>query len=122
MDIDIGEERNGEVLILVPTGRLDSANAHSFESVVMDHVGNGVRRLIVDFSRLDFVSSSGSRVLLMVAQALKAEAGTLVLCSMKDHIREVFDVSGFSRIIPIRDSREEALTLAPRPRIPHSRP
>lgn len=112
MDIDVREERDGEVLILVPVGRLDSANADSFESVVMDHVGKGVRRMIVDFSRLDFVSSSGSRVLLIVAQALKAEAGALVLCAMRDHIKEVFEVSGFSQIIAIRDSREEALTLA----------
>ena len=112
MDIDVREEHDSEVLILMPVGRLDSANANSFESVVMDHIGKGARRMIVDFSRLDFVSSSGSRVLLIVAQALKAEAGALVLCSMKDHIKEVFEVSGFSQIIPVRDSREAALALA----------
>ena len=112
MDVEVAEERYGDVLVLVPIGRLDSANAASFESVVMDHVGKGARRLIVDFSRLDFVSSSGSRVLLIAAQALKAEGGTLVLCSMKDHINEVFQVSGFSQIIPVTDSREAALALA----------
>ena len=112
MDIEVGEERSGEVLVLVPIGRLDSGNASSFESIVMDRVSSGERRLIVDFSRLDFISSSGLRVLLIAAKALRVADGTLVLCSMKDHIEEVFQVSGFGQIIPIKESRKAALSVA----------
>ena len=112
MDIEVAEERTDEVLVLLPIGRLDSGNARSFESVVMDHVSSGERRLIVDFSRLDFISSSGMRVLLIAAKALKAGEGTLVLCAMKNHIEEVFRISGFDRIIPIKDSRELALAVS----------
>ena len=112
MEIEVAEERAGEVLVLSPVGRLDSGNASSFESVVMDHVSGGERRMIVDFGRLDFISSSGMRVLLLAAKALKAQQGTLVLCSMKDHIEEVFQISGFSQIIPIKDSREAALAVS----------
>ena len=72
MDIEVAEERNDEVLVLSPVGRLDSGNVRSFESVVMDHVSSGERRVVVDFSRLDFVSSAGMRVLLIAANALKA--------------------------------------------------
>ncbi len=112
MDIEVAEERNDEVLVLSPVGRLDSGNVRSFESVVMDHVSSGERRVVVDFSRLDFISSAGMRVLLIAAKALKAGEGTLVLCSMKDHIEEVFKISGFSQIIPIKDSREAALAAS----------
>ena len=59
MDIEVAEERNDEVLVLSPVGRLDSGNVRSFESVVMDHVSSGERRVVVDFSRLDFISSAG---------------------------------------------------------------
>ena len=52
------------------------------------------------------------RVLLIAAKALQASKGTLVLCSMKDHIEEVFQISGFSQIIPIEQSRETALAVA----------
>ena len=114
MDIEVAEERNDDVLVLLPVGRLDSGNARSFESVVMDHVSSGERRLIVDFSRLDFISSSGMRVLLIAAKALKASEGTLVLCAMKNHIEEVFRISGFDRIIPIKESRESALVASVR--------
>ncbi len=70
----------------------------------MDHISNGEQHLIVDFSRLDFISSSGMRVLLMAAKTLNASDGKLVLCEMQDHIHEVFLISGFDQIIPIRDS------------------
>ena len=112
MQIEVTEERNDKVLVLLPVGRLDSGNARSFESVVMAHVSSGERRLIVDFSHLDFISSSGMRVLLIAAKALQAGKGTIVLCSMKNHIEEVFRISGFNQIIPITDSREAALAAS----------
>lgn len=112
MDIEVAEERNDDVLVLLPVGRLDSGNARSFESVVMQRISGGEQRLIIDFRRLDFISSSGLRVLLLAAKALKAGAGTLVLCGMKAHIEEVFRISGFDRIIPIKASREAALEAA----------
>ena len=112
MDIEVAEQRAAGALVLLPTGRLDSANALTFESIVMTHVSNGEKSLIIDFSRLEFISSSGIRVLLIAAKALKAAEGILVLCSMKNHIEEVFRISGFDRIIPIKDSREAALVVA----------
>ncbi len=109
MDIEVAEERDGDALVLLPVGRLHSANTRAFEAIVMERIDAGERRVVVDFSRLDFISSSGMRVLLLAAKKLHAGEGTLVLCSMQDHIEEVFRISGFDRIIPIRDSRESAL-------------
>lgn len=109
MNIEVAEERDGGALVLLPVGRLDSANARSFESLVMERVDGGEQRLVVDFSRLDFISSSGMRVLLMAAKKLHASQGKLVLCAMPGHIQEVFQISGFDQIIPIRDTREAAL-------------
>jgi anti-anti-sigma factor len=109
MDIEVTEERDGEALVLLPIGRLDSANARSFESIVMERVDKGERLLLVDFGRLNFISSSGMRVLLIAAKKLRASQGKLVLCAMPEHIQEVFRISGFDQIIPIRDTRESAL-------------
>ena len=71
MNIEVAEERTDDALVLLPVGRLDSSNARAFESIVMERIGGGERRLIVDFSRLDFISSAGMRVLLIAAKALK---------------------------------------------------
>ena len=109
MDIEVAEERDSGALVLLPVGRLDSANARTFEAIVTEKIGAGEQRMIVDFSRLNFISSSGMRVLLLAAKQLRASKGTLVLCAMQDHIHEVFRISGFDQIIPIRDSRQAAL-------------
>ncbi len=111
MDIEIAQERGNGALVLLPVGRLDSANASAFESIVMDHISNGEQHLIVDCSRLGFISSSGMRVLLIAAKKLNASKGKLVLCTMQDHIHEVFHISGFDQIIPIRDSRQSAIAV-----------
>ncbi len=109
MNIDVAAERDGNALVLLPVGRLDSANARSFEQVVMEHIGSGEQSLIVDFSRLTFISSSGMRVLLIAAKKLQATSGKLILCEMKEHIEEVFRISGFDQIIPIKTSRGDAV-------------
>ena len=77
MDIEVAEERDDDALVLLPAGRLDSGNARSFESIVMERINNGERRLIVDFSRLDFISSSGLRVLLIAARRCRPATGRL---------------------------------------------
>ena len=112
MDIEVAEERHGLVLVLVPVGRLDSDSAYAFESLVMDRIRMQECHLVVDFSRLEFISSSGLRVLPLAAKALKEANRSLVLCSMKEHIASVFQVSGFSQVIPVRHSREAAVADA----------
>ena len=109
VDAEVAEERHGGVLVLSPVGRLDSGNVNAFEANVMKRIGVGERRVVVDCSRLDFISSSGLRVLLLAAKALKAGSGILVVCSMKPHIEEVLRVSGFDRLIPVKATRAAAL-------------
>ena len=71
-------------------------------------ISAGTQRLIVDLSHLDYVSSAGLRVFVLAAKQLRSTDGKIVLCSMKDHVREVFDLTGFSSIISIYASRDEA--------------
>ena len=108
----VAEERDGDVLILLPIGRVDSTNAHLFEAFVMQRIGDGERHLVVDLSRLDFISSSGLRVLLLAAKALEADNQTFVLCAMKSHIREIFRINGFDRILQMEKSRASAIAAS----------
>ena len=75
----------------------------------MGHVNNGEQRLIIDFSRLQFVSSAGLRVFILAARALQAIKGRIVLCAMQHHVEDVFRVSGIHRVITIKESRVAAL-------------
>lgn len=95
---------------LVPLqGQINSANAAAMESGVLTLIDGGVKNLVLDFSALDYISSAGLRMVLVVAKRLKQEGGKLVLCAMQAHVREVFDISGFLAILNVQPSRSEAL-------------
>lgn len=90
-------------------GQINSTNAAGIEAEVLGLVAGGVRRLVLDFSALDYISSAGLRMVLVVAKRLKQEGGQLVLCGMQPHVREVFDISGFLTILNVEPGRAEAL-------------
>ena len=105
--IDVDHDR--ETLILMPRGRLDTTSTADFEREVMGHLGKGATRLAVDFDKLDFVSSSAIRILLITAKALREREGRFALCNLKPHVSEVFRISGIHRVIDIYGSRGDAL-------------
>jgi anti-anti-sigma factor len=106
--MDIGEERKADVLVLVLSGRLDTATAKIFEDRILTRIDSGERRLVIDLRQLEYVSSSGLRVFLLAARRLGADR-KIAVCSLNGHIRRVFELVGFSSIVDICDSREAAI-------------
>ena len=90
-------------------GQINSANAAAIESEVLTLVDGGAKNLVLDFAALDYISSAGLRMVLVVAKRLKGEGGQLVLSGMQPHVREVFDISGFLAILNVEPTRAEAL-------------
>ncbi len=108
--MEIKEDNSGDATVLVPVARVDSATAKAFEGKVLQVVNSGVSRIVVDFAELDYISSAGLRVVLVGAKMTRAPR-KFVLCGMKPHIREVFDVSGFAKILNIQADRAAALAV-----------
>jgi anti-anti-sigma factor len=107
MDIEL--ETVGTVRIVVPIDRIDSKTAKAFEESLMGEIASGNKAVLVDFIKLTYISSAGLRVLLMAAKRLKAASGGFSLCSVNANIREVLDVSGFSKILDIQADRAAGL-------------
>lgn len=72
----------------------------------MDH---GERRIVVDCASLDYVNSAGLKVFLLAAKRLETLGGKLVLCALTPSVLMIFEMIGFTRIMKIVASREEAL-------------
>lgn len=100
------EERG--VLVLEITGDLDSRAAPEFEAAMLDCAAAADARLVVDFDGLDFISSAGLRVLIMVGRRLIAGAGSLALCSLNADVQEVLDISGMARQFEVHADRDSA--------------
>ncbi len=107
--MEVTETRREGVLVLGLKGRLDSITSEGFEKRLLGTVRQGETHLILDFQELDYISSAGLRVLLIAAKEVKVSNGRLVLCSLKDYIKEIFEVSGFVSFLPIHASLEESL-------------
>jgi anti-anti-sigma factor len=102
-----------EIKCARPRGRLDSQSSPLFEQELLQYIESGGGRLLLDFSELTYISSAGLRVILVAAKRMKAVGGRFVLAALNDQVSEVFEISGFSRlldIVPDYDSAAARLT------------
>ncbi len=106
MDIKISELNNYKVVSI--NGRVDTMTAGDFENKIMEVLDEGVSKMLLDCSGLDYISSSGLRVFLVAQKKMMAAGGALRLCCLKPEIQEIFDISGFSSIFSIFPDMEEA--------------
>ncbi|MDO4960627.1 MAG: STAS domain-containing protein [Eubacteriales bacterium] len=97
--LTINKDLDGTRLVLTPEGRIDTTTAAQFEESITS-CADGLKELIFDFSKLDYISSAGLRVLLM-AQKTMNKQGSLVIRNVNDEIAEIFEVTGFSDILTI---------------------
>jgi len=102
----------GSVSVLDAAGRIDSVTAKSLEEKLLSLVREAPPALILDFTKVDYISSAGLRVLLVAAKQSKAARCKFALCSLKAQVRDVFDISGFGTIIAIHPDRASALAAA----------
>ena len=109
MDIKLREI--GEVNVLDFAGNLDTNTSPAAESEVTRLLDSGCSKILFNFSELNFISSSGLRILLATAKKLKMTDGTMVVCNLNDVVQEVFDISGFASILNLAATEEEALAL-----------
>lgn len=108
--MNLEQERRDDILILRPLGRLDSSTSPELERLLTEQLDTGSQRLVLDFSGLNYISSAGLRVVLLAGKKLRASKGRMVLVSLQDMVREVFDMSGFLALFAVADTLEEGLT------------
>ena len=108
MEILKRKEKNALVISL--KGRLDSVTAPVLEKDLTELMAGEERFLVLDLGDLDYISSAGLRTLLVVTKRLREKQGRLLLASLKSVVREVFEISGFSSIIPIFESVDAAIS------------
>jgi anti-sigma B factor antagonist len=95
--------------IIALSGKLDSATTPQLSEFLNDQSTFGHKNLILNMVQLDYVSSAGLRLILNTSKQLKSNTKDFILCGMQDHIREIFEISGFDTFLDIHDSLEEAI-------------
>ncbi|MEI7500528.1 MAG: STAS domain-containing protein [Bacteroidota bacterium] len=109
--MEINEQKTDQCVIIGITGRLDTTNYNMLEKKLMDLIDSHHDKILVECSKMDYVSSSGLRILLMALKKITMAKGKFVLCGLQENIREIFEISGFTNIFEIYTSTDEALKV-----------
>ena len=107
--MQISVKTTNEVKVLAFEGRLDTGTSPDAQQRLTRLIEEGQNRLLVNFEKLDYISSAGLRVLLATAKQLKGIDGELRICSLNEVVMEVFDISGFTTIFKVFGNEAEAL-------------
>lgn len=108
--MEFSASKQGDFLVLAPKGRMDAITAPRFEAECDTHLQAGEKRIVVDMSGLEYISSAGLRSILASAKKLKAQGGDLAFCCLSGIVAEVFAVSGFSKLLPVLASLDDAVS------------
>jgi serine/threonine-protein kinase RsbW len=110
--VRVRAETQGAAALVIPEGRLDFGAAAAFQRDLERALAQQSKAVIVDCAALDYVSSAGLRAFLQAARAAQRARTAFVLCALKPVVREVFELSGFNRIITVHADRAAALAAA----------
>ena len=95
----IKKTKENTTLFVALEGRLDTTTAPQLEEELKNSM-DGITELILDFEKLDYISSAGLRVLLS-AQKVMNKQGEMRLIHVSDVVNEIFEVTGFCDILTI---------------------
>jgi anti-sigma B factor antagonist len=106
--MDIDEHTEADQLVIALAGRLDSNTAPDLEQALLPRVEERTG-VVLDLHRVDYVSSAGLRVLLKAAKIARKQDHRLALAGLTPQVQEVFDISGFTTIFRIYETRQKAI-------------
>lgn len=97
-------QRHGNMLIASVAGRVDHRTANDFRDAMAPHIAGCTAdgdSVVVDLSAMDYISSAGLRVFMIMAREVKGRRGRIVLAAMQPLVREIFDISKFTLLFEI---------------------
>jgi anti-anti-sigma factor len=109
--MEIQEEKQGDIMIVRIDDHLDTSTAPVFEQRLLALIDRGERKLLIDCGGVQYVNSAGLKVFLLAAKRLEPLGGQLVICSLTQSVLMIFEMIGFTRIMKIAPSTEEALRI-----------
>lgn len=107
--MEIGEAKQGSIIIVSPVGRVDGVGAPDLERRMTEIAERGEHRVLIDCEKMDYISSAGLRAVLIGARMCQQKGGALTLCALQPDCRTVLEMSGFLNIVKCYDTRGDAV-------------
>lgn len=110
MRLEVNVKKVNDVVIVELMGNLDTNTSPDAETCINEYLESGTKKILINLEHTNYVSSAGLRIFLATAKKITAADGALKLCSPNEVVREILDISGFSTILDVRSTEEEALS------------
>jgi anti-sigma B factor antagonist len=96
-------------LVVDIAGSLDTQTAGAAMDALQVHLDGKPDNFLINLAGLDFVSSSGLRVILRAAKQVRVNGGNMKVCGARGMVKEVLEISGFDRLLALHDEEAQAL-------------
>ncbi len=106
--MEIGEQRDGDLLVLRPVGRIDNLTSPAFQERLLVAARSGAADLVLDFTEVEYISSAGLRALIAASRAKPSER-RIAVAALNAVVEEIFEISRFSEVIPVFATIEDAI-------------
>jgi len=108
--MNVNIKTDGNIVIISIEGSIDSKTAGDLQSQIMEKVSE-TNNVLLDLTKVDYVSSAGLRVLLMIYRQIKSKNGKVILVGVSEEIRDVMSMTGFINFFEISDNIDNALKI-----------
>ena len=100
--------KSGDVMVIDIEGQLIVGNRQELKQKILDALGTGERKFVVNFSDTSYIDSSGLGVLVSLSKKIREQEGVLRLSNLNEDLRTLFELTKLDTLFEIADSREEA--------------
>ena len=98
--MNVTKKQTGSELLIELEGSIDSTTSNELNTILSQSI-KGINSLILDFKKIDYVSSAGLRVLLATFKELVNRGGTMVIRGVNQNVMDIFTMTGFDNILTI---------------------
>ena len=101
----------GDVVIFRIKGDIDAYSSPSLKDKIVKEIDNGVKRVILNLTNVDYIDSAGLGVLVALLKRIKKEQGVLRIAGLKPNIMKIFQLTRLNQIFDIYNTEEEASNI-----------
>jgi len=109
MHMEVTSKSIGETTIIYVDGDLTTNSSPVAEAEINQILEGTATNVVINVEKVNFIASTGLRIILVLGKRLKGDGLNLILCSMNETNKSVFKISGFLKLFPVFETEEEAI-------------
>lgn len=107
--MDLSQNIISNIPVIIVSGKIDASTSKDLDAALNALIDQNKTRLVIDMEKVEYLSSSGLRVLMAAQNRLRKQSGGLMLTSLQPFVKEVFVITGANRLFAVYQSQAEAI-------------